>query len=168
MWTSLCDCGLPVYNNNPACSSCMSTKAKKERTATRQTEKQESLKVKALERSQEPKTKPKPISKRQQQELAELAKIKKEFLADHPYCFTTGEYVTAETCDLSHIIPRGNKKFVTNRLNLVLESREAHVLYENFKTAYAVQYPIQWDIKLERAKQLSETHYQKLKDKANG
>jgi hypothetical protein len=146
----------------------MGNRAKQERTTQRTQQKQAKDIAKQKERNREPKTKPKQVSKKQQQELAELAKIKKEFLAENPFCFTTGEYVTADTCDLSHIIPRGNKKYVTNRLNLVLEKREVHQLWEVYKAAYRNQYPIQFDIKLERIKQLSETEYQKLKQKANG
>jgi 5-methylcytosine-specific restriction endonuclease McrA len=104
----------------------------------------------------------KQVSKKQQSINAELAKIKKELLAENPICFSSGE---TSNLTLSHIIPRTCKAFATYKPNLVLENFEVHQIFEHNKRLYKELYPFAWLDKLERVKQMCNTEYQKLKAK---
>ena len=142
---------------------CMGEKAKEVRLQSKQQDKQARDKAKANERSKQPNSTVKPVSKQQSAINAEKSRIKKRMQLENNICFTC-ESAAGET--LSHIITAKNKKFELIPSNLVLECFFCHSLFENYKAAYANQYPDKWQIKLERAKQLSEEQYQKLKDKA--
>jgi predicted peptidase len=156
MWSSLCSCErLPCYNGNSNCSLCMSEQAKQAKTTAKQ--KEAADKAKTGQKQGIPQ-----VSKKQAGINAELARIKKELMAENPICFSSGE---TSNLTLSHIIPRTCKAFVTYKPNLVLEEFHTHEIYEHNKKLYKELYPVGWALKLERVRQMCNTEYQKLKAK---
>lgn len=164
MFARNCKCDRAVFKPpNTECSLCLSEKAKTKATAERKEAKQERDLAKAKERQIKPNTAIKPVSKKQAAINAEKSRIKKRIQEEKNICFTC-ESAKGET--LSHIITAKNKAFELLPANLVLECVECHTCYEHHKQAYAHLYPAKWAMKLERAKTINETQYQKLKDKA--
>jgi hypothetical protein len=160
MFTKLCDCErMPCYNGNSACSLCLSEQAKQKRSEQRETAKQAKTLAKAKERSKGSNTALNPISKKQAAINAEKSRIKKQMQEVRNECFTC-ESAKGET--LSHIITAKNKAFELIPANLVLECVDCHFIFEHDKKVYAKYWPDKWQQKLERAKKLSEIHYQQL------
>jgi hypothetical protein len=157
MYSKLCDCTrLPCYNGNAFCSLCMSEQAKQVKTTAKQKEKRSEA-VKGQKQGI------KQVSKKQAAINAEKSRIKLRMQAEKNICFTC-ESAKGET--LSHIITAKNKAFELLPLNLVLECCSCHAIFEDNKSVYAAYWPAKWHLKLERAKRISEEHYQKLKQKA--
>lgn len=157
-WSGLCACGMPIYFNNPSCAICMASKAKTTRATALKEAKQANVRAKVKERKGTA-TAILQVSKKQAGINAELSRIKKELVADNGKCLACG---TAHNLTLSHVISRKHKAFVTDPLNLVLLCMEDHMLFEHDKSTFALYHPLAWNEKLERAKQLDNTAYQKL------
>lgn len=143
------------------CITCYQKLAKISTSNARKEAKQANVLAKVKSSKNKPVTIPQ-VSKKQASINAELSRIKKELIAENPYCIACKD---SANLTLSHIIIKKHKEFITDLRNLCILCADCHYIFEHDKSTFNSLYPTVFRWKLEQVKQMSNEHYQKLKAK---